>query len=188
MNGSENIEIVWKSLSSGLKTFIIARVRNENDADDILQDVYIKIHENIDTLKDKSKLQQWIYQISRNLIIDYFRKTGRQLKNNKEMELLIPESTVPGKFMNEAISDMIKMMDKLPPEYCEALCLTELEGMSQKAYARMAGLSYSGAKSRVQRARAMLKDLLMRCCHYHFDKYGTVLAIHPAGCCCCKQE
>jgi DNA-directed RNA polymerase specialized sigma24 family protein len=44
--------------------------------------------------------------------------------------------------MDEAIGDMIRMMDQLSPEYCEALCLTELEGMSQKEYAQIRGLSY----------------------------------------------
>ena len=79
------------------------------------------------------------------------------------------------------------MMNNLPPEYCEALCLTELEGLSQKDYAEKIGISYSGAKSRVQRARKILKDMLMNCCHYEFDKYGTVIGIHPVECCCCNK-
>jgi len=81
-----------------------------------------------------------------------------------------------------------KMMDNLPQKYCEALCLTELGAMSQKAYAENAGISYSGAKARVQRAKKMLKDMLMKCCHYQFDKYGTVIGIYPADCCCCTNE
>lgn len=87
--------------------------------------------------------------------------------------------------MDIAINDMISMMDDMPPEYCEALCLTEIESMSQKEYAEMKGISYSGARSRVQRARIMLKDLLLKCCHYQFDRYGTVYDIRQE-CCCCK--
>jgi RNA polymerase sigma-70 factor (ECF subfamily) len=86
--------------------------------------------------------------------------------------------------MDTAVSDMIKFMNDLPADYCEALCLTELEGISQKEYALRKGISYSAAKSRVQRGRAMLKDLLLQCCHYSFDKYGTVIDIQP-NCCCC---
>jgi RNA polymerase sigma-70 factor (ECF subfamily) len=88
--------------------------------------------------------------------------------------------------MDAAISDMLKMMNELPSEYCEALCLTEIDGMTQKQYAKKKGLSYSGAKSRVQRARLMLKDMLLKCCHYQFDKYGTVFDIQPKCCCCCE--
>jgi RNA polymerase sigma-70 factor (ECF subfamily) len=76
-------------------------------------------------------------------------------------------------------------MNGLPTEYCEALCLTEIDGVTQKEYAEKKGLSYSGAKSRVQRARMMLKDMLLECCHYHFDKYGTVFDIQPKCCHCC---
>jgi RNA polymerase sigma-70 factor (ECF subfamily) len=90
--------------------------------------------------------------------------------------------------MDKAISDMIGMMENLPPGYCEALCLTEIEGMSQKEYAEMKGLSYSGAKSRVQRAREELKQMLLQCCHYQFDKYGTVFNIESLCCCCCPHE
>lgn len=90
-----------------------------------------------------------------------------------------------GSFMDEAIGDMTRMLNGLDPDYCEALCLTELGGLTQKQYADMKGLTYSGAKSRVQRARSLLKQELLKCCHYHFDKYGLVYDIHPK-CCCCK--
>lgn len=73
--------------------------------------------------------------------------------------------------MLEAVNDMINMMDSFPAEYCEALCLTEIAGLSQKAYAEKVGITYSCAKSRVQRARKLLKDMMMRCCHYQFDVY-----------------
>jgi RNA polymerase sigma-70 factor, ECF subfamily len=63
-----------------------------------------------------------------------------------------------------------------------------LRKLSQKDYAKKTGISYSGAKSRVQRAKIKLKDLLMKCCHYQFDKYGTVIGIYPAGCCCCTES
>jgi len=85
------------------------------------------------------------------------------------------------------LKDMVKMMEELTAEDCEALCLSELGGMSLKDYAKKTGISYSGAKSRVQRAKIKLRDLLMKCCHYQFDKYGTVIGISPAGCCCCSE-
>jgi RNA polymerase sigma-70 factor (ECF subfamily) len=79
------------------------------------------------------------------------------------------------------------MIDSLPSHYREALLLTEYEGLSQKDLADRLGISISGAKSRVQRARAMLRDLLMECCHFEFDRYGTVIDYHPIACCCCSR-
>ena len=182
----ENIEELWLKLGNKLKAFILSKVHDETTADDILQEVFLKIHSKIDTLNDDSKIQSWIYQITRNSIVDYFRS----IKKDRQVipYLIENEEDSNDEFMEETLQDMAKMMDDLPVKYCEALCLTELGGMSQKAYAENAGISYSGAKARVQRAKKMLKNMLMKCCHYQFDKYGTVIGIYPANCCCCTNE
>ena len=181
-----NIEELWLKLGNKLKAFILSKVHDETTADDILHEVFLKIHSKIDTLKDDAKIQSWIYQITRNSIVDYYRRLKKERK-------ILPyqfdyEDNSPNEFMIETLQDMTKMIEDLPQLYCEALCLTELGGMSQKAYAEKAGISYSGAKARVQRAKKMLKDTLMRCCHYQFDKYGTVVGIYPANCCCCTDD
>lgn len=185
MNQAANIEQLWELFSAGLRSFIMSKVKNEADANDILQDVFIRMHNNLGTLNDFSKIKAWLYQVTRNLITDYFRKKSFDIREYRDQ---LPSGSIRGKFMDEAVSDMIRMMDNLSPEYCEALCLTEIGGMSQKEYAEKAGLSYSGAKSRIQRARVMLKDMLLDCCHYQFDKYGTVFNIEPACCRCCNSE
>ena len=77
---------------------------------------------------------------------------------------------------------------RLPPKYSEAILLTEFEGLKQKELAEKIGLSLSAAKNRVQRARQMIKDDLMRCCHFEFDSYGTIIDYHPITCCCCHQH
>jgi RNA polymerase sigma-70 factor (ECF subfamily) len=67
----------------------------------------------------------------------------------------------------------------LPPIYREALELTEYDGLSQVELARRLGLSVSAAKSRVQRARALVRATVDRCCHFEVDRYGTVLGYTP---------
>jgi RNA polymerase sigma-70 factor (ECF subfamily) len=183
MSASENIPVIWSRLNAGLKAFILPKVTNEADAEDILQEVFIKLHDNIGKIKDSEAIKPWIYRVAQNLVTDYYRR------QKKEASLQVASSDLYGtskknQYMDTAVNDMISMMDDLPPEYCEALCLTEIEGLSQKEYAEKAGLSYSGAKSRVQRARVMLKDMLLKCCHYQFDKYGTVYHIQPKCCSC----
>lgn len=182
------VQTLWFNLNGKLKSFIRSKIKEEAVVDDILQEVFITIHEKMDTLKDDTKLQAWIYQIARNKITDYYRKLELETKKIAEINKIDTEDAIP-EIMEEAVSDMINMMDKLPSEYCEALCLTELKGLSQKEYAEKIGISYSGAKSRVQRARAMLKDMMMQCCHYQFDNYGTVISISPIPCCsCCSKQ
>lgn len=181
------MEEIWLKLENQLRSFILSKVHDADVADDLLQELFIKIHTNIDKVRDDAKIQSWIYQICRNLIIDHFRDNQKEQRNwlpaieEEDLEEAAED------LMSETLEDMIKAMNDLPPEYCEALCLTELGGLSQKDYAKKIGISYSGAKSRVQRARIMLKDLLMQCCHYEFDKYGTVIGIYPVNCCCCTK-
>lgn len=181
------MEDIWLKFENKLRAFTMSKVHDKSVTDDILQELFIKIHANIDKVKDETKIQSWIYQICRNLIVDYFRGQSK----NRYAEFPIPsldDENDTDEVVSDALEDMVKMMGDLPPEYCEALCLTELGNLSQKEYAEKINISYSGAKSRVQRARKMLKDMLMKCCHYEFDKYGTVIDIHPVNCCCCHPR
>jgi len=182
----DKVEYLWNDFEGKLRSFIFSKIPDKAATEDILQEVFIKIHLKIGTLKDESKLKPWIYQITRNMIMDFYRR-------NKTVNPPLPtlteaeEEYTDNMVMDEAMQDMIGMMNDLPEEYCEALCLTELEGLSQKEYAERIGIPYSSAKSRVQRSRKLLKDMLMKCCHFEFDKYGTVLSISK-NCCCCNPR
>jgi RNA polymerase sigma-70 factor, ECF subfamily len=180
----KKIEVIWSDFRDRLRSFVLSKISDKAAAEDIVQEVFIKIHLKMNTLQDDQKLKPWLYQITRNLIADHYRnlkKENRYTAAEQEAE----EDPADKKLMEEATQDMITMMDDLPAEYCEALCLTELKGLSQKEYAIKAGIPYSSAKSRVQRSRRLLKDMLMQCCHFQFDTYGTVLSISPNHCCCC---
>ena len=129
-----NLEDIWKIFEDRLKSFVLSRISDEMAAEDILQEVFIKIHSNIDRLKDDSKIQSWIFQITRNSMNDYFRSFKKA-----NQHLPIPEEVEEDNssdLMADTLTDMVKMMEELPAEDCEALCLTELGGMSQKDYAK----------------------------------------------------
>lgn len=181
------IEKIWQNLNGNLRSFIWSKIPDRTDAEDLLQEVFIKIHSNMDTLRDETKVTSWVFQITRNLIHDYYR-SQKKTTSAKEQTQDREEETQPDEFMTEALQDMIGMMDKLSHEQCEALCMTEIDGLSQAEYAQKIGISYTAAKSRIQRSRKLLKDMMMACCHYEFDKYGTVLNITPHSCCCCCPE
>lgn len=182
---TNSIELLYSRFSNRLKQFIRSRVADEASADDILQDVFIKIHDRIDTLKDKEKLESWVFQIARNTIIDYYRSRKPEQDKPREPVAVAEDHEDMHKKLASGLGEMI---DQLPPLYRDALRMTEIDGLTQKELAKRFGISLSGAKSRVQRARAMLRDLLMKCCHFEFDRYGTVIDYHPISCCCCNQD
>jgi RNA polymerase sigma-70 factor (ECF subfamily) len=186
-----NTEQIWDEFSSVLRTFISRRVSNPSQAEDILQEVFIKIHSNIELLKENTKIRSWIYQITRNTIIDYYRKQKIKTEDidaaafeEKETFHAIDEMIEAGP-AQEVAAGLRGMIDELPEKYSQALYLVEFEGLSQVELAKRLGISVSGAKSRVQRGRQLLRDSLMKCCHFELDRYGTIINIHPACCCCC---
>jgi RNA polymerase sigma-70 factor (ECF subfamily) len=67
------MEQIYKEYYSRLFSFINSRVNNSEDAKDILSEVFLKISSNIDKLNSNEKLTSWIYTITRNTIIDYYR-------------------------------------------------------------------------------------------------------------------
>jgi RNA polymerase sigma-70 factor (ECF subfamily) len=171
------IETLWNELSIKLKRFIIRRITDESLADDILQEVFLRIQTHANTLNHADKLESWIYQITRNVIADYFRR--------RKDEIEVPE-TFP--FFDDNLEDDLaaelapclrSMVDNLPAKYREALILTEYEGYTQSDLADILGISFSGAKSRVQRAKEHLKEMLLECCHFEFDRLGQIIDYYP---------
>ncbi len=186
-------ETIWNMFCCKLKPFICKWGVDSYVADDIIQEVFLKIHKNIDTLRDDSKVHSWVLQITKNCVIDYLREHKLRFEDIERIEL--EDSKTPDTIRdknerdpeNEIISGLHELIGSLPEKYAKALLMVEYQGMSQIELARKLKISPSGAKSRVQRARNMVKDRLMNCCHYEFDKYGTVIGVHPISCCCCNH-
>ena len=158
-----------------LRNFIRKRVANEEDVNDILQDVSIKLLSNIDKLFDSQKINAWIYKITRNAITDYYRKNHNYMEFDS---LPVELSVVPDEDFssNHEIASCLKnMVNNLPGKYKEAIILTAFENHTIKEYSEMAGISLSGAKSRVQRARCLLKEVVFKCCSLEFDRLGNII-------------
>jgi RNA polymerase sigma-70 factor (ECF subfamily) len=177
------LESVWNQFSDRLHSFIRSRVPDEATAEDLLQEVFLRIHARMGTLRDMGKFESWIYQVTRNAIIDYYR-TERPTDELPET-LGSYEDEHEDDLVDRLAADVREMADALPERYREAFMLTAYEGLSQKELAQRLGISYSGAKSRVQRARQMIRDMLMTCCHFEFDRRGMVIDYHQPHCCCC---
>jgi RNA polymerase sigma-70 factor, ECF subfamily len=185
-----SVDGVYEAFHTELRRFVLRKVSDPAAADDILQDVYLRIHTHIDSLRDCSRLQSWVYQIARNAIIDHYRSR----RPSAELSETLPE--LGGGFADgcendtecELMESLGVMVGELPPKYREALSLTLYEGLTQQEAAERFGISLSGAKSHVQRARAMIRDSLLTCCHFAFDRYGAVLDYQERCCCCAAEE
>ena len=185
MEAPLNLETIYQQFREPLKAFISKRIHNEALAEDMVHDVFVKIHSRIESLKEPDKLPAWIYQIARNSIIDSYRK-GELISSSDLSEVEQNEVVQPPQDLNRVVRSMI---EKLPAQDKEILLLSDFDGFKQADIAKRLGISLSGAKSRVQRARKKLKELLLECCHFEFDRYGTVFDYHPKNCTkCCPTE
>ena len=164
---------LWNDYHSKLHGFIESRVGDASTADDILQEVFVRIHSRIDTLRNANKIRSWIYQITRNAIIDHYRaqKTTQEVPET----LAAVEAEPSDQARREIAGCLVPMIHTLPETYREAMMLSEIEGLTQKQVAEKQGISVSGAKARVQRGRAKLRDMLLDCCQFQFDHRGRVM-------------
>jgi RNA polymerase sigma-70 factor (ECF subfamily) len=178
-------ERVWQAFSTLLRQFIFNRVQNKEDAEDIIQTVFLKIHQNVLQLKEEDKLRAWVYQVARNAIIDYYRSKKPVSELPEIIELPEHLENEPATARDYALGIKI-MIDRLPEKYRQALILDEFEGLPQKQIAKELGLSLPGVKSRVQRARKKLKEILIDGCHFEFDRLGNILSYQPTENCPCE--
>lgn len=167
-----NTQYIWDTFSDNILHFIQKKVKSREDVLDIRQEVFMKIHLKSSQLQDNEKVLSWIYQITRNSIHDFYR---HQYKENQEQEIWAKQE--PQKEENiseqqEIFCCLIPFLEKLPNKYKVVMRLHHQEGLKQNQIAEKLKVSVSGVKSRIQRAREMLKSQFSVCCGYHLGKDG----------------
>ncbi|ALO36628.1 RNA polymerase subunit sigma [Colwellia sp. MT41] len=166
-----NIEDIWLAYRAELKRFLHAKISNEADVEDLLQDILIKIYNKLSAVKTQKSVKSWLFQIANNTIIDYYRKKGRAQENKLEGHWPLEESQESNIDLLNCISPFI---NALPDEHANLLIAIDMNNQSQKEYAEQLGVSYSTLKSRVQKSRGLLKKVFDDCCHFKIDKIGNV--------------
>jgi RNA polymerase sigma-70 factor (ECF subfamily) len=179
------VEAVWDSLNGKLSRFIRSRIDDDAAADDVLQEVYLKIHLNLDSVRAHDRIESWVYQIARNAVHDYYRQRVPTAEIGEDIAVAEADDA-DDEIVRRLASSVRSMIDLMPDDYREALILTEYDGLTQAQLAQRLGISLSGAKSRVQRGRKMLREMLLACCHFQFDRLGKVLDYYPR-CQCCAE-
>jgi len=172
----ETIHDVWSDLGRRVRRFIGRRVNDTHAADDIAQDVMLKLRSEVGSMPPEDRLPAWTVTVARNAIVDYYR--ARAVRNHADVADVEPAADAP-EDDRDAARDLtpclLRMVEQLPEPYREAIILADFEGLSQQEVADRVGVSLSGAKSRVQRARRQLRDMLQDCCDIERDGRGNVV-------------
>jgi RNA polymerase sigma-70 factor (ECF subfamily) len=171
---NEDLKSIWNKFRTELLNYIKTKVSDEYAAEDILQEVFIKIHKNIDQIDNLYNLRAWLYRITNNTIIDFYRKNKPFLPLDEVGDNIAVEEELID--MNEEIAACLQpFLQNLPDKYRRPLELFEFDGMKHKEISKKLNLSLSGSKSRILRAKKKLKEVLTECCEFEFDSYGNIV-------------
>jgi RNA polymerase sigma-70 factor (ECF subfamily) len=167
---------IYTEFHQSLLSFVRSKIRSREDAEDILQNIFIKISGNADSLSEKVDLKSWLFTVAKNAVIDYYRIKSK--KRDVEFDDTVSENFVdegsidPTKGLDGCVGTMINL---LPEEYRTIVTDAEVNGIRQKDLAEKYNMPYPSMRSRVQRGRERLKQLLYNCCHIETDRRGNVL-------------
>lgn len=155
-----------------------------------MQDVLVRVQRGLPALRDEERFTSWLFQVARNSVAEHIRARARHPLPDRELDDDQPATTDDDdREAARALSACVSMfVAQLPSPYREAVTLVELEGLTAREAAEVAGISVSGMKSRVQRGRAQLRKLFDACCEIAVDARGKVTAFsrRSPSCPSCK--
>lgn len=170
----------WRDLEQRLRPYLARRVASPADIDDLLQDIFVRMHQGLANLRDEERFGGWVYRIAHSVIVDRARQRARAPQSNSAVEVAASAPEAPEEELQSDLGECVALfVSRLPSPYREAITLTELEGLTQKAAAEMLGVSLSGLKSRVQRGRAKIRYMFEECCQISVDCRGRVIECEP---------
>lgn len=160
----------WQEHKFRLRGYIAKRVHESDKVDDILQDVFLKAHMSLHTVKSHGSITTWLFRIAANAIVDHYRSQKPWVDLPDQLAAPEPERN----YTSELAACLHPLIAELPETYRSALILSEIESMPQKEVADRLGISLSGAKSRIQRGREKLRRQLLECCDIEVGHHGII--------------
>jgi len=170
---------IWKNFNDELYFFILKKVKDKDVTNDIFQNTFLKIHNNLSNLKNEEKVKAWIFEIARNEIFNHFNKESIYAE-----KLALHKEISSEKY--EDICCFDKFINDLPKIYRQVIELIYIKGQKQKDVAKELDISVENVKARIKRAKDILKKKFNECCKYEFDKNGKLIGV--SNCSICRAE
>jgi RNA polymerase sigma-70 factor (ECF subfamily) len=173
---------VYDEYYDPVRKFILTYVRDEWVADDLIQDTFLRVQKNLDSVRDPEKISSWVFRIAYNLCHDHFRQSKRSSLNNRLIQAEIPtfkEAMVQKELEQNQMGQCVQdKLDLLPTDYRTVLILSDTMGLSQKEIAEILSISVSNVKVRIHRARNKMRAILEEHCSFGLDE-RSVLVCEP---------
>src|SRR5215217_7068043 len=189
-----DLNTIWGEVGASIERFVRRRISDPHQADDVVAEVMLRIHQSLGTLDDRERVTAWVFRITRNAITDHYRRNGRRREVlAAEIEPVADPSADAWlddqeTTLSELAACIRPLVDALPSDSRRALELTDLQGHTQADAARIEGISVSGMKSRVQRGRRQFATLVKQCCDVTTDARGQLVDFNPRAGGCALHE
>lgn len=165
-----------------MRAFAISLCGSPDRADDLVQETLVKAWSKMDTFEEGTNLKAWLLTILRNHYYSEFRKRRREVADT-DGEYSARLASHPEQFGHLDMAEMIKALDQLPDDQREAILLVSAEGFSYEEAAEISGCAVGTVKSRVNRARNKLAEILKIESSHEFgpDQLSEAVVRPPAG-------
>ena len=183
MDGRTTFDNLYSSFQPVILRYM-TRLVGEHDAEDLTQEVFLKISRSLKNFKGDSQISTWIYRIATNTALDRLRCRYERNVTQKSLPIdeIIDEEdkniwtgeevpTIEQQLILLEMHQCIhKYMGRLPGNYQVVLALSEFEGFKNQEIAEILGLTLNAVKTRLHRARAKLKTELAAHCRFYYDE------------------
>lgn len=167
----------WSAHASELRAWFRRRLGNPSEADDLVQDLFLKALRQGERFCSVHNARAWLFEVARNTLADHLRVARHSVELPDDLPALVVEVDT----VDHLIVCLPRVLLELSADDREAITLCDLQGMAQAEFAASKGLSLSGAKSRVQRARERLRARMSLACQVQLDGAGHVSDFVPRG-------
>ena len=156
-------EQVYKTTSGFVYNVALRITRNSADAEEVTQDVFMKIYHNLKGFRFRSTFKTWVYRIAVNTAINRYHKSLREQRGRVDKGGVIeslPDSSsaVQAAIQSDTEKSLDRLLDKLSPEYKACLILREIEGLSYQEIADALKIPLNTVRTRLKRARQALLE------------------------------
>jgi RNA polymerase sigma-70 factor (ECF subfamily) len=183
--------LMWAEFAGRLRACVARRVPAGIEPDDVVQEVFVRVVRHLPSLRDAERIEAWLFQSARNTLRDAMRARQRRESRTDPLEVDVP-AEVDTEAVRAAEAELAPclapMVSRLAEPYRSAIELTSVQGLTQIEAAKRTGISVSGMKSRVQRARDQLKEMLLLCCEVDVDRRQGVADYQVRGSAACGAQ
>ena len=163
----EEISNLWLDYQKAVEHYILKITKDREVADHLSHEVLLKVYSSCCSGREIGNFRSWLFQIAYNTCIDHFREQ----KKTTALKFDVPDQEEEKVY--EAAGDFVApLIGMLPEKYATPLFLAEIENMKQQEVGEKLNMTLPATKSRIQRGKKMLRDLIVECVHVDLDGQG----------------